>query len=145
MAHGLETRVPFLDNDLVDFAMRVPVGLKLGNLSQVVSEDENEIQKYMVRSKDGKLLLRQAMEKYIPREVTEREKQGFSSPDASWFKGDSIEYVKDRLLRPNARIYDYMDRKMVNELIMSHIQGEQNRRLLVWSLLSFEEWCCQFL
>ena len=42
MAHGLETRVPFLDNDLVDFAMRVPVRLKLGNLGEVVRLNENE-------------------------------------------------------------------------------------------------------
>ena len=42
MAHSLETRVPFLDNDLVDFAMRCPVGLKLNNLSEVVRINENE-------------------------------------------------------------------------------------------------------
>ena len=42
MAHGLETRVPFLDNDLVDFSCRVPVGLKLGNLGAVLRLDENE-------------------------------------------------------------------------------------------------------
>src|SRR4029077_12592936 len=42
MAHGLETRVPFLDNDLVDFAMRVPIRMKLGNLQEVVRVNENE-------------------------------------------------------------------------------------------------------
>ena len=42
MAHGLETRVPFLDNDLADFAMRLPLRAKLGNLSEAVRMDENE-------------------------------------------------------------------------------------------------------
>ena len=42
MAHGLETRVPFMDNDLVDFAMKCPVSLKLNNLAEVIRIDENE-------------------------------------------------------------------------------------------------------
>src|SRR3546814_1505796 len=65
MAHGLESRVPFMDNDLVDFAMAVPVDLKLGNLSHVVAHNENEpgpkTRKYFERTRDGKLLLREAM------------------------------------------------------------------------------------
>jgi len=91
MAHSLETRVPFLDNDLVDFAMRVPVSLKLGNLGEVVRLNENEpshkTAKYYQKTNDGKLLLRKMMSRHIPAEVADREKQGFSAPDASWFKG----------------------------------------------------------
>src|SRR2546428_9177334 len=68
MAHSLETRVPFLDNDLVDFAMRVPVGLKLGNLGEVVRLNENEpaVKKFFTKASDGKQLLRKAMQRYIP-------------------------------------------------------------------------------
>ncbi|MEY8197895.1 MAG: asparagine synthase (glutamine-hydrolyzing) [Colwellia sp.] len=145
MAHGLETRVPFMDNDLVDFAMRVPVEYKLGNLNKVINVDENEVKKFFQRTKDGKLILRKAMERYIPKEVTSREKQGFSSPDASWFKGESIDYVRERLLNSNAYIYDYMDKKEVRKLINEHLSGKRNRRLLIWSLLNTEEWCRQFL
>src|SRR6185436_12643454 len=112
MAHGLETRVPFLDNELVDFAMRIPVRLKLGNLAEVVRQDENEpgpkTAKY-ARAKDGKLLLRSLMERYVPADVYNREKQGFSAPDASWFKGESIDYVRRTILDPEARIYGCMD------------------------------------
>lgn len=149
MAHGLETRVPFLDNDLVDFAMNVPVHLKLGNLSAVVRLNENEpgnkTAKYFSKTKDGKLLLRKVMERYIPAEVTNREKQGFSAPDASWFKGESIDYVRRKLFGENARIYEFLDRRAVEQLVTEHLEGKQNRRLLIWSLLSVENWCEQFL
>jgi asparagine synthase (glutamine-hydrolysing) len=148
MAHGLETRVPFLDNDLVDFAMRVPVRLKLANLADVVRLNENEpgpkSTTFFQRTNDGKLLLRSAMSKYIPSQVISREKQGFSGPDASWFKGDSIEYVKRRLLGPAARLYEFLDQATVHQLVNEHLSGHQNRRLLIWSLLNVESWCEQF-
>jgi asparagine synthase (glutamine-hydrolysing) len=149
MAHSLETRVPFLDNDLVDFAMRVPAHLKLGNLGEVVRLNENEpgpkTLKYFQKTRDGKLLLRKAMERYIPREVTEREKQGFSAPDASWFRGESIDFVRRRLLGKNARLYEFLDRNSVHKLVNEHLEGRTNRRLLIWSLLNIEEWLRLFL
>lgn len=149
MAHSLETRVPFLDNDLVDFAMQVPVHLKLGNLAEVVRLNENEpghkTTKYFQKTKDGKLLLRKMMSRHIPAEVTQRQKQGFSAPDASWFKGESIDYVRRRLFNDRARIYEFLDRQAVQSLVNEHLEGRQNRRLLVWSLLNVEQWCERFL
>jgi asparagine synthase (glutamine-hydrolysing) len=149
MAHGLETRVPFLDNDLVDFAMRVPVRLKLANLAGTVTFNENEFgrktETYFGRTRDGKLLMRQVMGRYVPAEVSEGEKQGFSAPDASWFKGESIDYVQRRLLQGRPRIYDYLDRPAVERLVHEHTSGARNRRLLIWSLLNLESWCETFL
>jgi len=149
MAHGLETRVPFLDNDLVDFAMRVPVRFKLANLAEVVRLNENDpgpkSTNFFRQTNDGKLLLRQAMSQYIPPEVASRDKQGFSGPDASWFKGDSIDYVKRRLLGASARVYEFLDRATVHQLVNEHLSGQENRRLLIWSLLNFESWCEHFL
>ncbi len=148
MAHSLETRIPFLDNDLADFAMKIPVNLKLGNLREVVRLNENEpgpkTSRYFQRTRDGKLILRKMMARHIPAEVTERQKQGFSAPDASWFKGESIEYVKRQLLDGRARIYDFLDRESVLGLVNEHFEGKVNRRLLIWSLLSLEKWCEQF-
>jgi len=145
MAHGLETRVPFLDNDLVDFAMKIPVRLKLGNLGEVIKINENETgpktQKYFEKTRDGKLILRQAMRKYIPEMITDNIKQGFSAPDASWFKGESIGYVQKMLFDKNARLYEYMDQSAVQVLVQEHLDGKVNRRLLIWSLLTFETWC----
>lgn len=144
MAHSLESRVPFMDNDLVDFAARCPVRLKLNNLTEVLRINENEPgskqTKYFQKTNDGKQLLRDMMARYIPDEITRAEKQGFSSPDASWFKGESIEFVKRQLLNGRARIYDVLDRKAVESLVAQHLHGQQNRRLLIWSLLNVEAW-----
>lgn len=149
MAHGLESRVPFLDNDLVDFAQRIPVRLKLKNLTEVIKLNENEPgnkrAKYFQKTKDGKVLLRKAMERHVPRKIYEATKQGFSAPDASWFRGDSIEYVQRVLLDPNAKIYSYLSPKGIQPLIQEHLDGKENRRLFIWSLLNLENWCQQYL
>ena len=139
MAHSLETRVPFLDNDLVDFSQKIPVKFKLANLNKVIKMDENEIGK-MQKTNDGKVILRKAMSKYIPEDIHKAVKQGFSSPDNSWFKGESIDFVKAKLLNSDANIYKYMDKDATQKLINEHLEGKQNRRLFIWSLLNFEEW-----
>ncbi|MCM8635772.1 asparagine synthase (glutamine-hydrolyzing) [Accumulibacter sp.] len=149
MAHGLESRVPFLDNDLVDFAMRCPVSLKLNNLAQVVRMNENEpgskSSRYFERTRDGKQILRDVMARHLPESVTSALKQGFSGPDASWFKGESIDFVKRSLLDRNARIYEVLDRKALLPLVEQHMRGEANQRLLIWSLLNVEAWMKAYL
>lgn len=148
MANGLESRVPFLDNDLVDFAMRMPVRYKLENLREAVRINENEPGSskgpYTETNKEGKLILRKMAGGYIPDSIINAQKQGFSAPDASWFKGESLDYVRRRLFGPSARIYDYLDRNSVQALVSEHLEGKQNRRLLIWSLLSIEEWFSRF-
>jgi asparagine synthase (glutamine-hydrolysing) len=145
MAHGLEARVPFMDNDLVEFAMQCPVNLKLNNLAEVVRLNENEAGNkagvYFQKTNDGKQLLRDVMSNYIPADIAKAEKQGFSSPDASWFKGESIEFVKRKLLNRDAHIYQFLDRGAILQLVNQHLEGRENRRLLIWSLLNAEAWC----
>jgi asparagine synthase (glutamine-hydrolysing) len=149
MAHSLETRVPFLDNDLVEFAMRIPIRLKVGDLANAerLNENESVLKKRLhhERSHNGKLILRQAMQKLLPERIACAVKQGFSGPDGSWYKGDSIDYVRRVLFDRRARIYDYIDAATVQSLVREHLDGRQNRRLLIWSLLCLEEWCRLFL
>ncbi|MFB4251985.1 asparagine synthase (glutamine-hydrolyzing) [Pseudomonas idahonensis] len=144
MAHGLESRVPFLDNDLVDFAMRCPVHLKLNNLADVIRINENDqgdkVSKYFEKARDGKQIFRDVMKRYIPDDIARAEKQGFSAPDSSWFKGESMEFVRRTLLNKNAHIYDVFDQSALTSLIEEHLSGKQNRRLLIWSLLNMEEY-----
>jgi asparagine synthase (glutamine-hydrolysing) len=139
MAHGLETRVPFMDNDLVDFASHLPVNLKVRNLSRKERVDENtqgnKKNLYHSITNDGKYLLRRAMENYVSNEVTNGAKKGFSSPDASWFRGDSIEFVKKELCVPKNPLYELLDYKEVQQKLELHFDGKENKRLLIWSLL----------
>ena len=143
MAHGLEARLPFLDNDLVDFAMGLSVNHKLKKLHEHAVINENDPAKtiqYYKQYADGKYLLRKAMGRHVPEQVSMASKQGFSGPDASWFRGESLEYVKQLLLTPEARVWQYLDSVTGENLVCEHLAGQQNRRLFIWSLLSVEWW-----
>ena len=100
MAHSLETRVPFMDNDLVDFAMKCPVSLKVNKLSEVLRINENlpgqKPSMYFQKANDGKQILREMMERYLPKEVVSAEKQGFSSPDAVGLKVRALILSKEQ-------------------------------------------------
>ena len=146
-AHSIETRLPFLDNELVDFAMQLPVEFKLSNLSEIIRINENEpgkLMKYYEKNRDGKIILREVMKKYVPEQITAAVKQGFSAPDATWFKGESIDYIKKKLFN-KSRIYDYLDKQSIQRLVSEHMEGKQNRRLLIWSLLNFEWWLRKYM
>jgi asparagine synthase (glutamine-hydrolysing) len=132
MAHSLEARVPFLDNDLVDFAVNLPVRLKLRQRSAPLNGSAPSCS-------DGKLLLRKAMERHLPASIVRRKKQGFSGPDASWFRNEGIDHVRSVLDPKHAKIWSYLDSQATRPLIDEHLEGRQNRRLLIWSLLYFEE------
>ena len=148
MANSLELRVPFLDNDLVDFAMKVPVRYKLKNIKEVVRINENDpgpkTRKYFHQTNDGKILLRKVLNRYVPHQYANGIKQGFSAPDASWFKGESIDYVKSLLYNKDARIYEYIQPQTAMRRLEQHLSGQKNDRLFIWSLLSFEWWLKTF-
>jgi asparagine synthase (glutamine-hydrolysing) len=148
MAHGLETRLPFLDNDLVDFALRVPVKYKLRHVDRIVRIDENQVgpkpQRYFNETGDGKLILRKALSRFLPSGYANGRKQGFSAPDASWFRGPSIEYIRRLLSTTDARLYDYIEPAAVGSLLDEHVSGTVNHRLAIWSLLCFEWWLRRF-
>ncbi len=149
MAHGLESRVPFLDNDLVDLAMRLPARAKLGRLAPGERLNENDSgvkgDRYFHRTQDGKLILRRLIDRYVPPEISGGTKKGFSAPDASWFRGDSIEFVKRVVFDDRSPLWDFLDRTTVRALVSDHLEGRENRRLLIWSLLSLDAWCRMFL
>ena len=118
-----------MDNDLVDFAMNCPVYLKLNNLSKVIKMNENspgnKKNQFFQKTNDGKQILRNMMSRYLPEQILTAEKQGFSSPDASWFKGESLDFVRSSLLNKNALLYNFFDYKAVNLLINEHLSGKQ--------------------
>ena len=147
MANGLEERFPFLDNELVSFAQKIPVKHKLGNLHHMKKVDENITSK---RNKyqefdDGKSVLRKAMMDFIPESIVNRKKQGFSAPDESWYRGENAQYVKDLLLNKKTASAEFINPKFIEKIVDEHINHRVNHRLLIWSFMNFEWWCRLFL
>ena len=133
MAHSLETRVPFLDNHLADLAWRLTPTLKL----KAESLKENANNGYF-ESAEGKAILRGAMHRLLPKEFLYQRKQGFSPPDENWYRGPSMDYIKEILYDSRTQQRPFFDRDFVCQRLEEHFQGKRNHRLLIWSLLSFE-------
>jgi len=148
MANGLEERFPFLDNELVDFAMKIPVRHKLGNLEREIHRmDENTGRKKRSYREfdDGKAVLRKAMQDFLPDRIINRKKQGFSAPDESWYRGANAEFVKDLLLKSDTLSAEFINRDYIKRIVREHMEEGVNHRLLLWSFMNFEWWCRIFL
>lgn len=148
MANGLEERFPFLDNDLVNFAQKIPVRHKLGNLTEMKKINENDFgakkQSYKEYN-DGKNVLRKAMAEFLPEKILNRKKQGFSAPDESWYRGENAEYVKELLLNNKTVSTEFINKKYIEKIIDEHMHHKINHRLMIWSFMNFEMWCQKFL
>jgi asparagine synthase (glutamine-hydrolysing) len=148
MASGLEERFPFLDNDVVDFATRVPVRHKLADLGQMLSIDEDAVHKKLIAQEafaSGKNCLREAMANLLPAEIMQRKKQGFSSPEASWYRGENSDFVRGQLLNGELACAQFLNPDFIRRTVDEHINNGVNHRLLIWSFLCFEQWCRIFL
>ncbi|MGV8123582.1 MAG: asparagine synthase (glutamine-hydrolyzing) [Candidatus Xenobiia bacterium LiM19] len=141
MANSLETRVPFLDNDLVDFTLSMPSRLKLrmdsctGNTAV-----EDACNGSVLQSSNGKHILREAMKKLTPLSILNLKKQGFSPPDGSWYRGESMNYIKKILLDKRTLSRGFFESRFISNVVDEHTGGMKNHRLLIWSLLCFEWW-----
>jgi asparagine synthase (glutamine-hydrolysing) len=133
MAHGLEARVPFLDNRLADLAWRLAPSVKTDPAALLAGPRDGQID-----SADGKKVLRRAMESFLPREFVYQQKQGFSPPDENWYRGPSMDYIKSILFDHRARERPWFDHAFVEARLHEHFEGRRNHRLLIWSLLSVE-------
>ncbi len=151
MANGLEERFPFMDNDLVNFAQKIPVKHKLGNLTAEINKiNENDSTKLKLTASyrdfdDGKNVLRKAMSSFMPDYILNRKKQGFSAPDESWYRGENAEYVKELLLSKKNISSEFINPDYVRKIVNEHVDDHINHRLLIWSLMNFEWWCRIFL
>ncbi len=148
MANGLEERFPFMDNDLVDFAQKIPVRYKLANLENRIRLDENKAgdkRQLYKEYDDGKNVLRKAMSDFMPEQIINRKKQGFSAPDESWYRGENASYVKELLLGKNIASAEFINPAYIRHIIDEHCNKHINHRLLIWSLMNFEWWCRIFL
>jgi asparagine synthase (glutamine-hydrolysing) len=121
MAASIESRVPFLDHKLVEFAAALPARMKLRRFTT-------------------KWVLREAVREILPREILTRRKMGFPVPFALWMRGAWGSVARDVLLDSRSRQRGIVDAAAVERLITAHAAGEANGGDALWSLLNLELW-----
>jgi asparagine synthase (glutamine-hydrolysing) len=121
MANSIEPRVPFLDHRLVEFTSHIPPALNLGG----------------GRRKD---LLKRAVAGFVPDQVVNRPKQGFSLPVKQWLRGPLASFARESILDSKLRERGYFDYDALAGIIDSHIQGRSNSDTLIWSLINVSQW-----
>lgn len=119
MAHSLETRVPLIDNDVIDLIQKIPSRLKFDG-------------------QNPKVILRKALRGSVSDDVLDRRKQGFTPPDRSWYQRHMWTYIESTLLSDQ-----FLDRGLfrpegIAKILDEHKFGRVNRRFLIWSLLGLE-------
>jgi asparagine synthase (glutamine-hydrolysing) len=137
MAHSLESRVPLLDQALVDFVTKLPTRHLINHQWDKNAERDENLA--------GKYLFRRAMEGTLPDSILRKRKQGFSAPEQSWYQGPLMQYVKSMLLDRKTLARGYFKEAYIKQMLDEHLAGKVNHRLLIWSLLSFECWNRLFL
>lgn len=121
MATSLESRVPFLDHRVFDFAWRLPLGQK-------------------IRNGTGKWILREVLARYVPRHMFERPKMGFGVPVGDWLRGDLREWAEDLLSEDRLKSGGQFQTEVVRNLWAQHLRGDRNLQHQLWPLLMFEAW-----
>ncbi|MDI1241665.1 MAG: asparagine synthase C-terminal domain-containing protein, partial [bacterium] len=126
MSVSLETRAPFLDPRIGQFAASIPV-------------------EYKLKGKSGKVILKEAMKDLLPHDILHRPKKGFGIPIAEWLKGRLNPLMHEMLDGKRLREQGLFDPDYVQKLVDEHESGKASHHKELWTLLVFELWCDQFL
>jgi asparagine synthase (glutamine-hydrolysing) len=121
MAVGLESRLPFLDPDVVELAWRLPMSHK-------------------VRGGQGKWALRQLLHRHVPPELVTRPKMGFSVPLGEWLRGPLRGWAEELLNERRLRAEGYLEPGPVRSMWQDHRDGRRDAGLYLWEVLMFEAW-----
>ena len=125
MAASIESRVPFLDHKLAEFASSLP-------------------DHYRVRGKCSKWILREAGKRLLPQRILTRPKAGFRVPVNRWFRAEMREYLMDHLQSAASMTRTYFDAKALDNVLAEHVDGRQNHEKVLWALLNLEIWHRQY-
>jgi asparagine synthase (glutamine-hydrolysing) len=121
MAASVESRVPFLDHVLVEFALSIPASLKTRGLT-------------------GKRILKAVMKKSLPNAILNRQKLGFPTPYSQWLSGPQVDIVKDLLLESRTLNRGLFKAESVRRLLMEHRTNHRDHADKLWRLLNLEVW-----
>jgi asparagine synthase (glutamine-hydrolysing) len=121
MAVALETRVPFLDKDVVEFAARIPPGMK-------------------VRAGRGKWLVRQVLYRHVPAALVDRPKTGFGIPIDGWLRGPLKSWANDLLSPSRLRAQNLFNVDRVTRRMAEHLSGRRNHGYWLWNVLMAQAW-----
>jgi asparagine synthase (glutamine-hydrolysing) len=121
MAASIESRVPFLDHVLVEFATRIPREVQIKGLA-------------------GKTILKKAVEDILPHEIIYRPKLGFPTPWSGWLAGPRLETIRAMLLEPRSLNRGYFRREAIERLFDEHRARHRDNYDRIWRLLNLELW-----
>jgi asparagine synthase (glutamine-hydrolysing) len=121
MAVALEARVPLIDHRVVEFAWSLPQRMK-------------------VRNGETKWLLRQVLDRHVPRSLMERPKMGFSVPIGSWLRGPLRDWAEPLLDPRRLEAEGFLDAALVGERWKQHLAGTKDWQYPLWTVLMFQAW-----
>ncbi|AEE26788.1 asparagine synthase (glutamine-hydrolyzing) [Francisella hispaniensis] len=121
MANSLETRVPFLDHSIYEFAYSLPM-------------------QYKIQGNNGKRILKDLLYKYVPENLVNRPKMGFSVPIAKWLRNDLRSWAESLLEYDKIHQQGYLNAELVIKYWQEHLSGKRDWQFLLWNVLMFQEW-----
>jgi asparagine synthase (glutamine-hydrolysing) len=121
MGVSLETRVPYLDYRVMEFAWELPLPMKFKNGK-------------------GKWILREILYKYVPKEMIERPKMGFGVPIGDWMRGPLKDWTESLVNESRLKNEGYLNPDLVSRMWNEHLSGTINWQFNLWDVLMFEAW-----
>jgi len=121
MAASLETRIPFLDHQLVEFSWKLPRSMK-------------------IRNGEGKWLLRRVLDRYVPNHLIDRPKAGFGVPLDEWLRGPLRDWADSLLMPEKLKAEGYLFEAPIQQLWGEHLSGRRNWQYPLWNVLMFQSW-----
>jgi asparagine synthase (glutamine-hydrolysing) len=121
MAYSLEARTPLVDYRIVELSQKIPF-------------------EYKYKNGEGKYILKDVLHDYLPKEIFQRPKSGFTVPLKNWFRNELKDYVYDTLTKENLQKIDDINIDFVNKIVDNHMNASENNYHQIWSLINYIKW-----